>query len=355
MTAGQHFDFLHTINGKPVAGPGRFGVINPATAEVFAQAPEATPELLQQAVDAATRAQPAWEAAGWDERARRLLAFSADLERHTDELAELLTLEQGKPLAESKAEIAKSCDNLNKYAKQRIEPVVMRDDANERVEEHYRAAGVAGVISPWNTPLGLFAIRAAPFLMSGSSVISKPSPYTPLTTLRMGELSRAHFPAGVLNVIAGSDPLGQWVVEHPGVHRISFTGSVRTGRKVLASGAEHLKRIALELGGNDPAIIFPDVNVKKIAPRLLWSVFRTCGQICMTIKRLYVHEDIHEELTAELIKLCSAIRVGDGMLPGIEMGPLQNRMQFDIVKRYLEETRALPGTRVYGEIGRAHV
>lgn len=340
-------NLTHTIDGAGQGSEGSFEVCDPSTSLPFALCPDGSGEQLDLAVLAARRAQRQWEASGWEARGEAVLAFSNAVRQELDSVARLLTHEQGKPLEEARAELMRACESMDSFSRQQLKSVVLRDDDMELVVEHFYAAGVAAVISPWNSPLGLFTLRVIPLLMSGSTVVQKPSPYTPLSSLRLGEIGRRVFPPGVLNVIAGRDPLGQWMTDHPGIDRVSFTGSVRTGKRVMASAAESLKRVGLELGGNDPAIVLADADVKKVAPKLLWAALRNCGQICMAVKRIYAHESVHDELVRELEALVSGIKVGSGLAQGTQLGPLQNRMQYDFVQELIADTRQLPGVRIH--------
>ncbi len=338
--------FTHTIHGQAKNSSTSFDVINPATGLIFQQAPDATREQLDAAVAAARAAQPGWNDLGWRERGAFLKRYAGALRGQAEALAHMLTLEQGKPLAESRVEIARAVSNIEGYAEQFLVPVVIKENSDERVTEHYQAAGVAAIISPWNAPVNLFAIRMAPYLQTGSTIIAKPSPYTPFTTLMMGEIARSIFPAGVVNVLSARDPFGQWMTEHPDIDRVSFTGSVRTGKKVMASAAGTLKRVGLELGGNDPALVLNDADVKKVAPLIVAAALRNAGQICMAIKRVYVPDSLYEPMLAALGQLVGALKVGNGLTDGVQIGPLQNAMQFEIVKSLLDDTRSIPGVRI---------
>jgi acyl-CoA reductase-like NAD-dependent aldehyde dehydrogenase len=176
-------------------------------------------------------------------------------------------------------------------------------------------------------------------LYTGNTVVLKPSPYTPLTTLKIGELMKDIFPAGVVNVLAGGDELGRWMTEHADIDKISFTGSVATGKKVLASAAATLKRVTLELGGNDPAIIMDDVDPKAIAKKVFFASFVNSGQVCMAIKRIYAHEKVYDALCEALVAEAKKAVVGDGLDPKTELGPIQNKMQYDKVVGILEDTK----------------
>jgi acyl-CoA reductase-like NAD-dependent aldehyde dehydrogenase len=220
-----------------------------------------------------------------------------------------------------------------------IRDEVLTDDAQRRIELRYRPLGVVGIITPWNAPINLAAGPLVSALYTGNTVILKPSPYTPLTTLKLGELLQQILPAGVLNVLAGGDELGAWMTEHPGIDKISFTGSVATGKRVMASAAGTLKRLTLELGGNDAAIVLDDVDPNSIAPKLLFAAFVNCGQVCMAIKRIYVHEKIYDELCAALAAEARKMKVGDGLDAQTQMGPIQNRAQYERVVGLLADSK----------------
>ncbi|MEW2513806.1 aldehyde dehydrogenase family protein [Streptomyces sp. NPDC046870] len=201
----------------------------------------------------------------------------------------------------------------------------------EFIEKVHKPLGVVAAIAPWNAPLMLAMWKIAPALRAGNTVVLKPSPCTPLSTLAMGELLRSVFPAGVLNVVSGLDPLGARMVEHPVPCKVSFTGSTATGKKVAASAANSLKRVTLELGGNDPAIVLPDADPVAIADKLFWGGFVNSGQICLAVKRVYVHSTIHDSLVEELAQRARTAVVGDGFDPRSTLGPLTNTMQRDKV------------------------
>jgi acyl-CoA reductase-like NAD-dependent aldehyde dehydrogenase len=333
-------DFSLLIDGGLHAdGGSTLDVINPATEEVFARCPAATRQQLDQAVRAARLAWRDWRQLSYAERARSIKQLAARLREHQQPLAELLTREQGKPLSQSVAEIDRGAAQSEGLAGLEIPIEVLIDDAERLIELHYRALGVVGIITPWNAPVNLALGPLVSALYTGNTVILKPSPYTPLTTLKLGELARDIFPRGVINVLAGGDMLGQWITEHKGIDKISFTGSVATGKGVLAAAAATLKRVTLELGGNDPAIILEDVDPQAIAKKIFFASFVNSGQVCMAIKRIYAHEAIYDALCAALAEHARNARIGDGLDPASELGPLQNRMQYEKVLAILAETK----------------
>jgi len=331
----------HLIDGELEADASttQLGVINPATGQVFAYAPSASREQLDRAVAAARRAATTWRQTSYESRADLVRRMAAVLRENQHELAELLTREQGKPVGQARDEIERAASQSEGMVKIAIQPEVIEDNEQRRIELHYYPLGVAGIITPWNAPVNLAAGPLVSALYTGNTVVLKPSPYTPLTTLRLGALLRDVFPKGVLNVLAGDDELGQWMTEHPGIDKISFTGSVETGKKVMAAAAGTLKRLTLELGGNDAAIVLDDVDPKTIAPKLFFASFVNSGQVCMAIKRIYAHESIYEALCAALAEEAGKAKVGDGMTAGVQQGPIQNREQYERVVGILEDTR----------------
>lgn len=332
-------DFTLTIDGAAVTAPGRLDVINPATEEIFARCPAAGRDELEAAVQAARRAFLDWREKPYGERTALIERMAQVLREHQQELAELLTREQGKPLAQSVAEIERGAAQSVGMARIQIPVEKLVDDAEREIELHYRPLGVVGIITPWNAPVNLALGPLVAALYTGNTAILKPSPYTPLTTLKLGELLRGILPAGVVNVLAGGNELGRWMSEHPSIDKISFTGSVATGKQVMASAAGTLKRITLELGGNDAAIILDDVDPQAIARKLFFAAFVNSGQVCMAIKRIYAHEKIYDALCDAVATEARKAKLGDGLDPATELGPIQNRMQYEKVLAILEDTK----------------
>jgi acyl-CoA reductase-like NAD-dependent aldehyde dehydrogenase len=328
------------IDGQLVDTATRLDVVNPATGEVFANCPAAGATELDAAVGAARRAQSTWKALSFAERAACIGRFAAALDANKDSLARLLTREQGKPVGQSRDEIARAATLSVGMTRICIEPQVILDSAERFIELRWQPLGVAGIITPWNAPVNLAAGPLASALYTGNCAIIKPSPFTPLTTLRIGEILKDILPAGVVNVLAGGDELGALLTSHPGIDKISFTGSVATGKKVMASAAGTLKRVTLELGGNDAAIVLPDVDVADVARKLFFAATVNSGQVCMAVKRIYAHASIHDALCAALAAEAAKARVGDGMDPGTTLGPIQNRRQFERVCELRHDARA---------------
>jgi acyl-CoA reductase-like NAD-dependent aldehyde dehydrogenase len=340
--------FAHLIDGELVAGSRHFDVVNPATGAPFARCPDATRDDVERAMAAAARA----FATGWarDEAARRrtLAHMSEALAARADEIGRLVCLEQGKPLAQAVGEVKGAAQVLRVYADEPIPRDVLRDDEKARVTLVRKPLGVVAAITPWNFPVATLVMKLAPALLTGNTVVAKPSPFTPLSSLALGAALRGAVPAGVLNVLGGSDEVGAWLTAHPAVRKISFTGSVPTGKKIMRAAADDLKRVTLELGGNDPAIVLQDVDPAKVAPRLFWGAFANSGQVCVAIKRLYVHEDVYRPVLAALTDLAKQVKLGSGLEPDTQLGPINNAPQFARVQELVEDARRQGGTVVAG-------
>jgi acyl-CoA reductase-like NAD-dependent aldehyde dehydrogenase len=330
-------DYKLLIDGKLVDGASKFDVVNPANEDVFARAPHASRAQLEEAIAAAKRAFPAWAALSYADRRAMINKLADLLKERTADFARTLTLEQGKPLAESTAEVAYTEAFLRYQAEYELDMSVVEDSETRRVETHRRPLGVVAGIIPWNFPLLVVAFKLPPALLAGNTMIIKPAPTTPLTTLMFGELCAQALPAGVVNVITDQNELGPVLSSHPDIAKVSVTGSTETGRKVMASAAETIKRITLELGGNDAAIVLDDADPKTIAPGIYTGAFLNAGQVCIALKRLYVHDRIYDEVCAELSKIAAQAVVGDGLQQGVTIGPIQNRNQFQKAKAYLED------------------
>ncbi len=333
-------DYKLLIGGQLVAGDATMDVINPATEEVLAVCPRGSERQLNEAVAAAKAAFKSWRKVPMDERRALVNKLADAIDARTEEFARLLTQEQGKPLAESTAEITYTAAFLRYLASLNLENKLIEDNDNRRVEMRRKPLGVVGCIIPWNFPVLIVAFKAPVALLAGNTIIIKPAPTTPLTTLRLGELCAEIFPAGVVNIVTDQNDLGGVLTNHPDIAKISFTGSTETGKKVMASAASTIKRITLELGGNDAAIVLPDVDPKVVAPGIFGGATMNAGQVCLAVKRVYAHESIYDELCSELAKLADAAIVDDGLKQGAQIGPLQNKMQYEKVKGFLDDARA---------------
>jgi acyl-CoA reductase-like NAD-dependent aldehyde dehydrogenase len=332
-------EYRMTIGGQLVGSPDTIDVINPATGKSFAAAPDCTAQQLDEAVAAAKAAFPGWSATPLDQRQALLLKAADVLEAHAAELGILFTREQGRPTDGAIAEVGIGVAWLRAYS-QVSPPVHVVDNGDcQWIETRYVPLGVVGAISPWNFPINLSIWKVAPALLAGNTMVLKPSPFTPLCVLKIGELLKEVFPAGVLNVITGGDELGPLMTAHPGFAKISFTGSTATGKKVLETAARDLKRVTLELGGNDAAIVMPDVDVDAVALAIFYGAFFNSAQICIATKRLYIHEAIYDRMRDKLLEIARATKVGDGSEQSTGLGPIQNQRQFDRVRALIADAR----------------
>ena len=341
-------NYTLTIGGEAVGTARRVPVVNPATGQAFAEAPCAGAAELDRAVAAAQGALPEWKALGWQGRRERLLTAAKAIEAHVDELTALFVAEQGRPTPLAKGEIQLGAWWLKSVARQDLPEETVEDTDQRRVVVRHEPLGVIAAIVPWNFPFLLAIWKIAPALITGNTMVLKPSPFTPLCALKLAELWQDILPPGVYNVISGDDALGPLMTAHPGFAKISFTGSTATGKKVMEAAARDLKRITLELGGNDAAIVLPDVDVKAVAPKLFNGAFYNTAQVCIATKRMYVHDAIYDELRDELHRLAREAVVGDGAEQGVQFGPIQNRPQFERVKALIENARSMGLTLLEG-------
>lgn len=335
------------IDGKATETVEHFEVRNPSTGEVVGLAPSATIEQLDEAVAAATTAFKSWSTTSDAERSAACHAVGAVLEKHADELARLLTAEQGKPLngMGSRFELGGAAAWAHYTADLKLPVETLQDDAAARIELRRKPIGVVASITPWNWPLMIAIWHIIPAIRAGNTVVNKPSPLTPLSTIRLAEIMNTVLPPGVMNVVTGRDALGAAMTSHPQVSKVVLTGSTETGRKVMRSAADTLKRVTLELGGNDAGIVLPDVDPKAIAEGLFWGAFINNGQTCAALKRLYVHDSVYDAVCDALVAVAKGVRVGDGLDEASLLGPIQNRMQFDKVKGLVDRAKA-EGARI---------
>ncbi|BBD02010.1 aldehyde dehydrogenase (NAD(+)) [Sphingobium sp. YG1] len=327
------------IDGELVPGVSQFDVVNPATAQAFAQCPKADEALAERAIAAAKKAQPGWASLPVEERAALTNKLADALEARVGEFASLLTSEQGKPLDQAGYEIMGSVFTLRAFSAMRVEPKVLRDEGGNKVVEHRTPLGVVASITPWNFPLILLMNKLGPALVTGNTMVSKPAPTTPLTTLLFGELAKDILPAGVLNIVCDQNELGPLLTGHKDIAKVAFTGSTATGKKVMASSAGTVKRVTLELGGNDAAIVLDDVDARQVAKKVYQGAMTNAGQICVAVKRAYVPSAMYDDFCDELAKLANEAIVDDGAKQGTTIGPVQNKMQFDKVSALIADAK----------------
>ncbi len=338
------------IGGRKIETEGYQDVINPSTGGVVGGMPLATAKHLDAAVAAASKAFATWKDVPDSDRADACRAIGDTIESHAEELSRLLTLEQGKPLngLGSRFEIGGAVA-WTRYTSGLSLPVeVLQDGAEGRVELHRKPIGVVGSITPWNWPVMIACWHIIPAIRAGNTVVIKPSPLTPLSTIRLVELLNEKLPPGVGNVVTGGNEIGSLMSAHPGIGKVTFTGSSATGRKIMQNAAGTLKRLTLELGGNDAGIVLPDAEPNKIVEGLFWGAFINGGQTCAALKRLYVHDSLYDKVCSELTAYAKQVVVGDGLSETSTLGPVQNRRQFDIVSTFVNEARDKGGRVLIG-------
>ncbi|BAL27400.1 aldehyde dehydrogenase family protein [Azoarcus sp. KH32C] len=339
----QVFDMI--IDGLPVKAESTFDVINPASGQAFARVQAGGPAHVDQAVAAARAAFPGWSRTSDKHRQDLLHALGVALEEEMPALMELVTKESGKPLGGLNGigagmEVGGAIAWTHVTADLELPVEVIQDNDEARIEVHRKPLGVVASITPWNWPLMIAIWHVIPALRAGNTVVIKPSGLTPTATIRFVELANRILPPGVLNIVTGESGVGSAIARHPDINKIVFTGSTPTGKNIMQNAAGNLKRLTLELGGNDAGIVLPDVDPKVVAPKLFGVGFHNNGQTCACLKRLYVHDSIYEELVGELARIARDTIVGDGLVEGTQLGPVQNKTQMDFVHELVEDARA---------------
>lgn len=309
--------------------------INPANSKPNPEVPISTQEDLDRAVNSARDAFKKWSKTSFAERRAALSAYADAIEANADSFAKILTMEQGKPLNQAATEVGMASMWIRSMIEIEIKDDVIEEKDDLKIVQRYTPLGVAGAIVPWNFPVLLAVGKIVSAVYTANAVIVKPSPFTPYCGLKLAELATRFFPPGVVQCLSGDYSLGPMFTDHPGIDKISFTGSIATGKRVMASCAKTLKRVTLELGGNDPAIICDDVDIDAIIPKVGILSYLCSSQICMMIKRLYVHEKIYDVFLEKLIAFVKELKVGDGNEADVFFGPVQNKMQFEKAKELL--------------------
>jgi len=327
------------IDGMLVESPSTIPLTNPATGQVFAHVPDVTRQQTNNAVSAAKQAFQSWQKTSHFERQRVIEKIVEVTNANSEALCEALVKEQGKPLSVAQAEVGGCAFFLQGLTSQRVEDKVLIDNDAETVVQMHMPLGVVGGICAWNFPLLIAAWKVGEAIMTGNTIVIKSSPYTPLATNMWAELMAEHVPRGVVNVVSGGDDAGRWLVEHEDVAKISFTGSVETGKKIQAAAAPLLKRTTLELGGNDVALVLDDAKPEKVVPAILGNAMANSGQICIAVKRCYVPRNKYNTYIEAFRKAAAEHKVGDGFEEGVTMGPLNNKMQFERVCELIADAK----------------
>lgn len=331
--------YANLIDGEMVTTSDTIEVLNPANEQVIGAVPSCGKEELDRAVAAARRAFKTWKKTSAEERQKVVQGIAAAIKDNADELFRLLTSEQGKPHAQAQQEIYGAAGLAAAQSTLTLDDVINQDDEQRLSRTRRVPVGVVGGIVPWNFPIMMAIQKIVPALVAGCTIVLKPSPFTPLTTLRIAELIKDVVPAGTVNIITGPDELGPLITEHPDIDKITFTGSTATGKKIMEGASRDLKRITLELGGNDASIVLPDADVEKVAEQLFWSSFSNAGQVCIAAKRIYIHEDIYDDLSKAIADYAKTVVVGDGSQQGTGVGPIQNKKQFERVCELIQDAK----------------
>lgn len=347
-TALDFTSFSNVINGKLVKSKNTLHSLNPATKKLLAEVPIATQHDLDDAVAAARIGFGVWSNLARPERKAALESFADGFAKYADDFASLMSQETGKVSRESVEEMEHGplwVHEINKI----VLPDEVTEEADRTVIVRYTPLGVVGAIVPWNYPVMLAFAKLAPALLTGNTVILKPSPFAPYCVLKLAELAQRFFPPGVIQALSGDDSLGPWLAAHPGIDKISFTGSVATGKKVMETASKTLKRVTLELGGKDPAVICKDVDIPVVADAVARQALTNAGQVCCAVKRVYVHESIYPEFRTAFVDAAKRLEVGDGLKKDAFYGPLQNKMQYDRVRSFLEDIKKDGQNVILGE------
>ncbi|GAB5993601.1 NAD-dependent succinate-semialdehyde dehydrogenase [Aeromonas enteropelogenes] len=341
------------------AASGRtFEVTNPASGAVITQVPDMNAEDTRRAIDAAKAAQPAWAALTAKERSNKLYAWFAAITAHTDELARIMTCEQGKPLAEAKGEVAYGASFIQWFAeegKRAYGRTIPGFSGDRRLATIKQPVGVVAAITPWNFPIAMITRKAGPALAAGCTIVIKPAAETPLCALALAALAEeAGIPAGVINIITSHQAatVGDELCQNPVVRKLSFTGSTRIGKLLMRQCADTMKRVSLELGGNAPFIVFDDADLDAAVAGALASKYRNAGQTCVCANRILVQSSVYDAFAEKLTAAVKAFKVGDGMSEGTQIGPLINPAAASKVAELVNQARDAGARVLLG--GEAH-
>ncbi|KAI0425813.1 aldehyde dehydrogenase [Xylaria sp. FL1042] len=329
--------FLNVIDGKTSDTPNKTQAINPSTLEPNPEVPLSALDDVNRAVDIAQKAAPLWAAVPWNERANTVRRFADALEANAESFAKLIMMQQGKPPVWAHHEISISVQWTRDFCDMPAPGGIIEDTEECKITTRYTPLGVVVGVVPWNFSLQVACTKMAPALLTGNAFILKPSPYTPYCDLKVAELASSFFPAGVVQALSGDHNLGPWLTGHPGVNMISFTGSVGVGKKIMEDCSKTLKRVTLELGGNDAAIVCADVDPVHVASKIGLIAFANSGQICIAAKRVYVHESVYNNVLSALVAYAQALKVG--MDADSFLGPLSNQPQYERVKDLLADIK----------------
>ncbi|KAI1288580.1 aldehyde dehydrogenase-like protein [Xylaria venustula] len=331
--------FFNVVDGELCkAYSNKFrSTLNPATLNQNPEVPFSSAEDVDRAVDAARKAAKSWATLPWKVRQEAVAKFADALEANSNGFAQTLVQEQGKTIHEARGELYLTVQYLRGTASLTLPGDELIDNNEQRkAVRRYTPLGVAVGIVPWNYPVYLACQRVGQALITGNPIILKPSPFAPYCNLKLAELGLRFFPPGVFQALSGEADLGSILTAHPSVDLITFAGSVATGKKVMEACSKTLKRMVLELGGNDPAIVMPDVDIATIAPTIAYLAFANSGQICTLPKRVYVHESIYDNFLSGMVNYAKNLKLRTD--EAVAIGPVSNKAQYDSVKSLLADT-----------------
>lgn len=315
-------------------------IINPATREVFVTLETSDQNEINHSVERAHKVFEVWRTKSDAFRSDALHRVADAIEAAAPELAETITKEQGKPLFLAHMEVGGAIAWSHYNADLSLAPEILEDSRARRVEVQRLPVGVVASITPWNWPLMIAIWHIMPALKAGNSVVIKPSSFTPLSTLKLAEIINAHTLPNLVQVVIGEKEVGEPLVSHPKVCKVVFTGSTMVGKRIAQLTAADLKRVTLELGGNDAGIVLANADIEKIAEKIFLTAFLNMGQTCACLKRLYVHRSKYQELCDALVELAAAQVIGNGLRQEVTFGPVQNRNQYEKVLAMIEDARA---------------
>ena len=319
------------VDGKAITGTGEIiNVINPANQQVIAAVSSASIEQLEQTVRAAKHAFISWQHADEQSISHAFLQIADAVSQQKDEIAKLITQEQGKPLFLAQVEVDLTIGWIRYVAGLEI-PVEHCEENGKHIKVYNRPLGVVASVTPWNWPFMIAAWHIFPALKAKNTLVNKPSEFTPLSTIKLVEIINQHLPKGVCSLVLGNGGIGGALTAHPDVKKVTFTGSTQTGQRILQGAIADLKSVVLELGGNDVGIVLADANLDEAVPKIFQSAFLNAGQTCACLKRLYVHESVYDDVVERLVALINTQIVGDGLDPATTFGPLQNKIQYEKV------------------------
>ncbi|KAG4430630.1 hypothetical protein IFR05_013892 [Cadophora sp. M221] len=329
--------FSNVINGKPSTAAETTHAINPATKKPNWEVPVSTAQDVDEAVAAARTAFKSWSKTTIVERKAALEGWAAEIGKHLAEFAKLLVIEQGKPYQWAMFEADITTKQIRNMAELEVPEEIVEEGDSRQIITRYTPLGVVVGIVPWNFPMSLACGKITPAVLTGNTIIIKPSPFTPYTAIKVVELAQKFFPPGVVQVLTGDDSLGPLLTLHAGVDKITFTGSTATGKRIMESASKTLKRVTLELGGNDPAIVCKSVDIATVAPTIATMAFMNSGQICLALKRIYIHSSIYPAFRDAMVAYTKTLKVGEGFEEGVFLGPVQNKMQYDRVQGFFDD------------------